>query len=121
MWAFRQIPTIAFCTSPTDPCSCTGGGFELYEIICNATAAAANSNETTSAANESSIASLTDAAKTEYGGITDALGVDADLIVVSVSIGILIVVVFVVTRIILALIKVTSEKAEAERQTAGGF
>ena len=117
MWAFKQVPTIAFCTSPTDPCSCNGGGFEIFEVFCNATLAAGKSNETL-AANESSIAFLSNAAKSEYKDIFDSLGVDGVLIVVSVSVGIFTIVLFVVARILVALAKVNSEKAEAEQRAA---
>ena len=34
-WAFKLIPDAIFCESPTDPCSCRGGGFEIYEKFCN--------------------------------------------------------------------------------------
>ncbi len=117
IWAFKQVPSVAFCTSPTDPCSCKGGGFEIFEIFCNATTAVENSNET-SAVNESSIASLANEARTEYKGIFEALGVDAALIIVSISVGILVVVVFFVARIILELAKVNDEKAKAEQHAA---
>ena len=103
VWAFKQVPTVAFCTSPTDPCSCKGGGFEIYETFCNATAAIDNSNETF-AVNESSVAVLTSEARTEYKGIFEALGVDAAIIIVSVGVGILVVVVFVLARIVLELV-----------------
>ena len=117
IWAFKQVPTIAFCTSPVDPCSCKGGGFELLETLCNATRAIDNSNETSSV-NESSLAVLTNEARTEYKGILEALGVDATLIIVSIGVGILVVVVFVVARIVLELIKVKDEKAKAEQSAA---
>ena len=117
IWAFTQVPTIAFCTSPTDPCSCKGGGFEIYETFCNATAAIDNSNET-SAVNESSVAVLTSEARTEYKGIFEALGVDAAIIIVSVGVGILVVIVFFVARLILKLARVNDEKAKAEQRVA---
>ena len=117
IWAFKQVPTIAFCTSPTDPCSCKGGGFEIYETFCNATAAIDNSNET-SAVNESSVAVLTNEARTEYKGIFEALGVDAALIIVSIGVGILVIVVFVLARIVFELVKVKDEKAKAEQSAA---
>ena len=117
IWAFKQVPTIAFCTSPTDPCSCKGGGFEVYETFCNATAAIDNSNETSSV-NESSVAVLTSEARTEYKGIFEALGVDAAIIIVSVGVGILVIVVFFVSRIILELARVNDEKSKAEQRAA---
>ena len=115
MWAFRQVPTIAFCTSATDPCSCQGGGFQLFKAFCNATAAFDNSNGT-SAENGTSVASISNAAKTEYKGILEALGVDAALIIISVGVGILVVVVFAVARIVLQLVNANDEKAKAEQR-----
>ena len=117
IWAFKQVPNVAFCTSPTNPCLCTGGGFEIFETFCNATTAVDNSNGT-SAVNESSIASLANEARTEYKGIFEALGVDAGLIIVSIGVGILVVVVFVLARIVLELVKVKDEKAKAEQSAA---
>ena len=113
VWAFKQIPTIAFCTSPTDPCSCEGGGFELFKPICNLTGSDSNQ---TAAQNKTSIETLANAAKTEYEGIFEALGVDAMIIVVSVGVGILVVVVFIVARIVLALAQANNEKAAAEQR-----
>ena len=115
IWAFKQVPTVAFCTSQTEPCSCTGGGFEIFDTFCNATTAVDNSNGT-SAVNESSVAALTTEARTEYKGLFEALGVDGTLIIVSVSVGILVVVVFVLARIFLLLAKVNNEKAKAEQR-----
>ena len=118
IWAFKQVPTIAFCTSPTDPCSCKGGGFEIFETFCNATTAIDNSNEKSAPANESTIASLANEARSEYKGIFKALGVDAAIIIVSIAVGILVVVVFFVARIILKLAKANDEKAKAEQRAA---
>ena len=118
LWAFKQVPTIAFCTSPRDSCSCTGGGFEIFETFCNAKTADYKSNETSAPANESSITSLANEARAEYKGILEALGVDAAIIIVSVGVGILVVVVFFVARIIIELAKVNDEKAKAEQRAA---
>ena len=117
IWAFKQVPTVAFCTSQTDPCSCKGGGFELLDAFCNAATAIGNSNETSSV-NESSIANLANEARAEYDGIFEALGVDATLIIVSIGVGVLVVVVFVVARIVFELAKVNDEKAKAEQRAA---
>ena len=43
------VPTFIFCTSSSDPCTCTGGGFDTYGPLCDAT-----TNATESAANETS-------------------------------------------------------------------
>ena len=117
IWASKQVPTFAFCKSPIDVCSCSGGGFELFESFCNVTATRKNWNKT-SVDNKTSIASLAAAAQAEYQGIFDALGVDAVIIVISIGIGFLIVVVFIVARMTLALLRANNDKAEAERRAA---
>ena len=43
LWAFSNTPVPIFCTS-SDPCSCTGGGFEIYGPICGANTSAADAN-----------------------------------------------------------------------------
>lgn len=118
MWAYKQVPTIAFCTSATDPCSCEGGGFEILETFCNATVASIGGGNGSSAVNESAIISLNEKARNEYQDIVGALGVDATIIVVSVGVGILVIIVFVVARVVLALARANDEKAQAERRAA---
>ena len=34
-WAFTLVPTPLFCTDASDPCTCTGGGFGIYDQACN--------------------------------------------------------------------------------------
>ena len=34
LWAFRASPSAFFCTNPTDACTCSGGGFDLYTPFC---------------------------------------------------------------------------------------
>ena len=72
-WAFKLIPNAIFCTSPTDPCSCLGGGFEIYNRFCNKT----NDNRTK--------APSVDQAEKEFKGIFDALEGDSETILVSVG------------------------------------
>ena len=38
-WAFSTVPTPFFCTSQHDPCSCVGGGFQIFRPFCDAAAA----------------------------------------------------------------------------------
>ena len=38
-WAFSTLPTRIFCTSQQDPCSCAGGGFQIFKPLCDAAAA----------------------------------------------------------------------------------
>ena len=59
---FKLLPTFPFCTSPTDPCSCQGAGFEIYTPICN---------EITEA--NGTVTLRTKAAAAEYPGIFEAL------------------------------------------------
>ena len=63
LWAFRLTPTVVFCTSPGDPCSCTGGGFEIYAPFCNVTALPNGSS-----ANTTSKTMLLQDAEKEYPG-----------------------------------------------------
>ena len=73
LWAFKLFPTIAFCTSAEDACSCKGGGFEVYAAFCNVTSMGAvdegnltlsPSNDTTAATNMLALVR----AKEEYPG-----------------------------------------------------
>ena len=104
IWAFKQIPTAAFCTSSTDPCSCEGGGFEIYAPFCNAALFNYESNETTSGASTSNVTTVKDvqalqAAKTEFPSIFDALAGKITVILVSVGVVVLVVVVFTFARV----------------------
>ena len=67
IWAFKLIPNAAFCTSPTDPCSCNGGGFEIYDKFCNP--------ESTKDGNKTSNSTTTviDDARQEFQGVFDTL------------------------------------------------
>ena len=38
-WAFSTLPTPFFCSSQHDPCSCAGGGFQIFKPLCDAVAA----------------------------------------------------------------------------------
>ena len=103
-WAFKLIPNAVFCTSPMDPCSCSGGGFEIYDRFCNKT----NSNLTKTASVEQ--------AKIEFSGIFDALEGDSETVLVSVGVVILVPVVFVVVRSQLEVKEAIRVKDEAELQ-----
>ena len=37
-WAFSTLPTPIFCTLQHDPCSCVGGGFQIFKPLCAAVA-----------------------------------------------------------------------------------
>ena len=52
-WAFSTLPTPIFCISQHNPCSCTGGGFQIFKPFCTAvTASDKGVNATSSAENE---------------------------------------------------------------------
>ena len=42
-WAFSTLPTPFFCTSQHDPCSCTGGGFQIFRPLCDAASTSTSS------------------------------------------------------------------------------
>ena len=44
-WSFSTLPTPIFCTSPHNPCSCSGGGFQIFKSFCAAAAAAAEATK----------------------------------------------------------------------------
>ncbi len=46
-WAFTTLPTPVFCTSQHDPCSCKGGGFQIFKPFCDAAAATVEEAEAT--------------------------------------------------------------------------
>ena len=39
-WAFSTLPSPFFCVAEHDPCSCTGGGFQIFKPFCDAAPAA---------------------------------------------------------------------------------
>ena len=76
--AMATVPTPIFCTSP-HPCSCKGGGFDLYESFCEA-AARGNETAVNGTSNSSTLPTSTGnitAAKAEYEPLFSFLGKDA--------------------------------------------
>ena len=119
--AFRLIPSAVFCTSPTDACSCKGGGFEIYDPFCNTSLIFFTEANETSSGNASTTAASVLAlkmAKEEYEGIFDVLAGDTAIILVSVGVVILVIVVFTVARIYIAYTKAGDAQAEAERKAS---
>ena len=121
--AMVTIPTPIFCESP-DPCSCTGGGFELYEPICAAAAAAreatktntTNSTNTTLKINNINITQV----QNEYVSLFDFLGNDTTTVLVSVGVVVIIGVVFALVRLLMGLQRANEEKTKAQREQAEG-
>ena len=80
LWAFATVPTVVFCQSP-DPCSCSGGGFEIFAEFCQ---------------NETASANVTKIAKEEFGSVFEALDDDINTILASLVVTIIVVLVFAV-------------------------
>ena len=94
IWAFRQHLNIIFCTSPTDPCSCTGGGFDIFTIYCNKSVVGGNiSNNVSSENGTTSTAAVVATAQIERGSIFDAI--DSNAVIIFISIGSLVVIVLI--------------------------
>ena len=95
VWAFRQLPSFVFCASSTDPCSCTGGGFEIFATYCNKSFAGANTTTIVSSSKNGTDAAVADVAKvyTERGSIFDS--VDSNAVIIFVSIGALVIIVLI--------------------------
>ena len=53
-WAFSNLPTPVFCVSQHDPCSCVGGGFDIFTPLCIAAAADAEMKDGRNKTNSSS-------------------------------------------------------------------
>ena len=110
------IPTPIFCKSP-DPCSCTGGGFELYDAVC------AEGKRTNASINTTSNASLetnTNAASVEYeyASLFDFLGNDTATVLVSVGVIFIIGAAFVIMRLLVGVRRANKEKAEAQKRNS---
>ena len=86
-WAFSTLPSRFFCTSELDPCSCTGGGFEIFNKFCEAAATSSSSMSTMNSSNttgnnktkaggskDEALATAKTAAQGEYVGIFESLG-----------------------------------------------
>ena len=115
-----------------DPCSCTGGGFDIYAPFCKAISSlvsAADSNATSSSSSSSSSPSAENAtitanrarlqtAQTEFPGIFSALEGKTTLILVSVGTLILVVIVFTFARVYVAYLQAGDARALAEASAA---
>ena len=118
--AMVTIPTPIFCESP-DPCSCTGGGFELYEPICAAAAAARevimkNATNSTNATLKTNSVNITKV-QNEYAPLFEFLGNDTTTVLVSIGVVVLIGVGFALVRLLLGLRRATAE-TQREREEA---
>ena len=116
--AMVTIPTPIFCSSP-DPCSCEGGGFELYKPLCAVAAAAAAAkglNETDANASKTAPSINTTEVQNEYVSLFDFLGDDTTTVLVSVGVVVIIGVTFALLRLLLGLQRANKEKVMAQRK-----
>ena len=115
--AMVTIPTPIFCRS-IDPCSCEGGGFELYEPLCAVAAAEAKGlNKTDTNASKTASRINTTQVQNEYVSLFDFLGNDTTTVLVSVGVIIIIGVTFTLARLLLGLRRATAA-AQREREEA---
>ena len=115
IWAFRQHPNIVFCTSPTDPCSCTGGGFDIFTIYCNKSVAGGNISSNVSSDNgTTSNAVVVATTQIERGSIFDAIDSNAVIIFISIGALVIIVLIFGQARASIASGKANDARAIAE-------
>ena len=119
--AMATIPTPIFCSS-SDPCSCEGGGFELYAPLCAAAAASAaggvnTSNVSNNISNVSNEMKLTEV-ENEYVSLFDFLGEDTTTVLVSVGVVIIIGVIFALVRLLMNLRRAHDEKAIAQKRAS---
>ena len=119
---FRLFPVALFCTSPTDACSCEGGGFEIYQPFCNVTVTeVVKSNLTSSSsANLTSLATLATLkrSRAQYRSIFEELEAEVATIATSVGAIILIVIVFTSARVYIAYIQAHDAQTIAEMKAA---
>ena len=92
IWTFILTPSPIFCTSSSDPCTCSGGGFEIYSVFCNV---AADPN--------ASITNLTNQAMEEYHAVPDFLEKNMTPILLSASVLMIIIMVYAVANLWLSL------------------
>ena len=120
LWAFKLVPSYAFCTSPVDPCSCVGGGFEIYAPFCNATLVQElvnNKTQSNTTVTYSDLAPLKKA-KVEYPRIFDALAEQTAAILVSVGVLAMVVVVFALARVYIAYVNAGDARVAAEMEAS---
>ena len=110
-WAFSTLPSVFFCSSPHDPCSCTGGSFEILKSFCNASISG-----NTSALSNKNLEFTKNAAKREYVGVFESLENSSTTIIVTVVIIIIVALVFAVARSQLLATAVQRDRDEIEEQ-----
>ena len=119
-WAFKLFPSMAFCTSPLDPCSCTGGGFGIYGQFCNTKMVRSGLGNKTQIGNKSMTPSpdlvAMHNAKRAYTNIFEALSGDVGNILVSIGALALVFVIFSFARVYISYIKANDGQIAAEAE-----
>ena len=96
IWAFKLIPNTIFCTSAEDPCSCVGGGFEIYAKLCSRRANTTFHTNSTLEVNSTLAGS--NQVQNEFVGIFDALSGDATTVIISIAVIAVVASIFAITR-----------------------
>ena len=117
IWTFKLIPSIAFCVSPADVCSCTGGGFEIFEFFCmeNSTKMMINDSqpENSSRSSETIVK-----AKEQYKGFIESLEGNTASILASIAVVCITILVFTLARVYMAYIRADDTQALVESENA---
>ena len=115
LWAFSSIPTPFFCSSPTDPCSCTGGGFDIYDKFCEAAQASdLEGGENATQTASKNLTATKASARAAYATIFEAVGTNLEAIFISIGIIVLTILVFAVARLLQMVDEANQEKVAAE-------
>ena len=118
VWAFRQHPNIIFCSSSTDPCSCVGGGFDIFAAYCNASAVVVNVSNASSDNSTVAVAVVAKNGQIERMSISDALDSNAMVIFTSIGALVIVVVIFGQARAFIATANANNARARAEAEAA---
>lgn len=119
LMAMSTFPSKIFCSS-LDPCSCTGGGFDLYLPLCEARRLERQEplNATSNATYENMTMYSAEALQHEYGSIFSFLGKDLMAVVVSVAVIAGITGIFILARSNLLLKRANKEKRQLSAKAA---
>ena len=110
-----MLPSPFFCSSQHDPCSCTGGGFQIFQPLCDAASNSSASSGSNVSSNQS-LAFVRQAALNEYPGLLDSLEGNVIAVVVSFVVIVVIALVFGIARSSMLAARAEREKDEAEVQ-----
>lgn len=78
--SLNNIPNFIFCTDP-NPCSCKGGGFEIFVPFCETESDGVNATNSTATMGEN-----VSVARDTYVSLFDELGQDTSVVIVSIAV-----------------------------------